>query len=389
MREVEIALAFTPEPWVEALNRHFADHGGARVRQLLVDPALLLEEHYDVLVTSHRWSSLTRGLVEQVQDRGRRVLGVFDRHEPAGRSHLEALGVDGVVESDAAPSEFLDILGLLATEVPASDTAQSSDGAVDSDASLGRLLVVGGPPGGGRTEVAIELTRAASGSGHRVALVDGDEVAPSVAQRLGLAIEPNLRSAVDAVEHGTGSLDACFQVHHVGTVLVGLANVATWDQLRPGEMVRTLGALRRRFDLVLVDIAASVEDVGAPGRGRHALTRAVLEQADVVLAVAGGTPVGVARLLTWLTDVGALAPEADACAVVNRAPSDGFRRREIAAEISRALPVVPTYFVPPDPRVERAVWDGDHVRRGAFTKAVGVLLSEVISGEGASAEAAA
>ncbi len=37
MREPEVALAFTADLWVEGLHRHLTDHGGARVRTLLVE----------------------------------------------------------------------------------------------------------------------------------------------------------------------------------------------------------------------------------------------------------------------------------------------------------------------------------------------------------------
>ena len=46
--EPAIALVFSPEAWVERLHRHLADHGGARVRQIVLDPTLALDEAYDV-----------------------------------------------------------------------------------------------------------------------------------------------------------------------------------------------------------------------------------------------------------------------------------------------------------------------------------------------------
>ena len=82
MAEPEVALVFTPEPWVEELHRHLTDHGGARVRQIVVEPEVALEESYDVLVASHRWPALTHAFVAEVHARGRTVLGVFDREEP-------------------------------------------------------------------------------------------------------------------------------------------------------------------------------------------------------------------------------------------------------------------------------------------------------------------
>ena len=64
MSEPEVAIAFTADPWVEVLHRHLTDHGGARVRSLIVEPEGALDESYDVLLAGHRWSALTRALVE-------------------------------------------------------------------------------------------------------------------------------------------------------------------------------------------------------------------------------------------------------------------------------------------------------------------------------------
>ncbi len=87
MGEPEVALVFTPDVWVEELHRHLTDHGGARVRQIVVEPEIALEEQYDVLVASHRWPALTHAFVADLHARGRAVLGVCDREEPsAGRT---------------------------------------------------------------------------------------------------------------------------------------------------------------------------------------------------------------------------------------------------------------------------------------------------------------
>ena len=107
MSEPAVALAFTPDFWVEDLHRHLSDHGGARVRSLVVEPGVALEETYDVLVVGHRWPPLTQGLVGDVHARGRAVLGVFDREEAASRAHLVGVGVDAVIESDAGPEGFI------------------------------------------------------------------------------------------------------------------------------------------------------------------------------------------------------------------------------------------------------------------------------------------
>jgi hypothetical protein len=105
--EPTVALVFSPEPWVEALHRHLAHHGGARVRQIVVDPAVALDEEYGALVVSDRWPALTLGFVGAIHERARKVLGVFDPDEPAGKDHLVALGVDATIATDAPMAEFV------------------------------------------------------------------------------------------------------------------------------------------------------------------------------------------------------------------------------------------------------------------------------------------
>src|SRR2546423_14994964 len=114
--EVTVALVFSPEQWVEGLHRHLAHHGGARVRQIVVEPAIALDEEYDVLIVSDRWPALTLRLVGAVHERGRRVLGVFDPEEPAGKDHLVELGVDATIAADAQIGEFVTVLGQLGPE---------------------------------------------------------------------------------------------------------------------------------------------------------------------------------------------------------------------------------------------------------------------------------
>lgn len=382
MREPEIALVFSPEVWVEELHRHFVDHGGVRVRQVLVDPSLALEEEYDALVVSHRWPALTRPLVAELHDRRRRILGVYEREEPAGRELLERLGVDRVVESDAGPREFLEALLLLMRDSASPFAPEEAGAAVKMSPGRqrgGRAVLVGGPAGAGKTEVAIEMSRAAAARGSAVVLVDADEVAPAVAARLGMPIEPNLRSAVDAVEFGLGALPDAVRDHAHGrfSLVGGLPNVAAWSQVRPGEVVRVVRGLAQAHGGVVVDTSAPLDDVGPGSRGRYALARALLVEADAVVAVGVASPVGVTRLLAWLAAAHSLAPTAPVHVLVNRAPGDRFRRGEIFDEVNRTFPPASISFAPADRRVEAAAWSGALVSRGPFTRAVAGVVPAV------------
>ncbi len=377
MREPEVALAFTADVWVEELHRHLTDHGGARVRTLLVEPEGALEESYDVLVAGHRWPALTRALVADVHAHGRAVVGVHDREELASREHLVALGVDVIVESDAGPDAFVRAIASVANR---RDERAASRPAVAPMRS-GRVVTVGGPPGVGRTEIAIELALAL-GRRLGVVLVDTDDVAPAVAARLQLSVEPNLRTAIDAVEHGRGDLDRCLLVEPSSRlrVVAGLPNASAWSQVRPGEIVRVVDRLSDDADWIVTDGAGALEEVGtATSRGRFASARTMVAEADVLVAVCDPSPNGFGRLLSWVVEAIALAPTASLFVAANRAPDTRFRRGEIYEELTASLPLVDVTFVPTDRRVGDAAWNGTTVGSGPFTRAVAELARRVVT----------
>lgn len=376
MREPIIALAFTPEPWVEALHRHFTDHGGARVRQLVMDPAVALDDDYEILVSGARWPALTRGLVAELHDRHRAVLGVASRDDHGSIDVLNHVGVDRVVMSDAAPIEFLEALLLLA---PGSPTVHPAAPTAEDPTDAAQRIVVRGPGGSGATEIAVALSAHLSRR-FSVALVDLDEVAPSVAQRLALPIEPNLCTAIETIEFGVGEFG--IEEQSTGTdaplrVVAGLPNAAAWSQVRPPEVERVLRAIGWGRDHVIADIAAPLDDIGSPTRGRYAVGRMALGQADVLVAVGLASPVGLSRLVSWLAEARAIAATPTVHVVLNRAQKDGFRARELVAEFKRCYRPASITVVPSDAAVAHAMWDGAFVGRGGFTQATQRLAAEI------------
>jgi MinD-like ATPase involved in chromosome partitioning or flagellar assembly len=364
--EPTIALVFSPESWVERLHRHLTDHGGARVRQIVLDPSLALEDEYDTLVVSHRWPGLTRSLVDAVHGRGRGVLGVVDPEEPAGHDRLTMLGVDAVVPSDASIAAFVDVIAALAPAGTRTDTERSRGTAHESGC---RPAVVSGPGGAGTSEIALGLTAAIAARGERVVLVDANEVASSTAARLALPIEPNLRNAIDAVQYGRGALhDALLAVGRPSfEVLPGCPSVAATAQINSREVLDVVAALGGLASNVVVEVT------GLPGAD---IARAVLVEAGAVIGVGAANPVSVARMLDWIA--GLPPGVGPAHLVFNRAPADRFERAEVTAEICRTFTPSSVTFIPVDRRVERAAWTGDVVRRGTFTAAVAALAEVAV-----------
>jgi MinD-like ATPase involved in chromosome partitioning or flagellar assembly len=372
--ETELAIALSARDWPDRLRRFLADHGGARVRVAAMGPEDLLAEAYHVLLIDDICSFLTPRLVELVSKGGRAVVGVYDPSEFAdGKDRLLECGVADVVEAGATPDEFLEVIDRLSEAIEGVDDRTAAETPTPSDEPSGHptVIVVGGPPGGtGATEVSVALASILGGWRPTV-LVDGDDNAPAVAQRLALPLYPNLRTALDVLEHRTGSLERVLHTIRGERFLAlpGLANVRDWSEVRPRQILDVVRELSLTRTFVVVDAGSQLESEG-DGFGRHGMSRALIAAADRLVAVGLGTPVGVARLLEWLAGTDVMRGGVRSDVFVNRAPVDRFRRGELIDEITRTYQPASFTFVPDDRRVQSAGWDGAVLARGRFRRAV-------------------
>jgi CO dehydrogenase nickel-insertion accessory protein CooC1 len=379
-REPEIALVLSAEAWVDALHRHCADHGGARVRCLVLDPVVALDEEFDVLVASERWPALTRPFVDALHQRGRLVLAVGD--PAAGDDLARRLGVDRHVAGASPPEMVETVLALVAGRPSGPVGAAGGAGGLPAPATEWwpaaptgptddppRLVAVGGPWGAGSTETALTLAARCVRSGARPVVVDADTVTPSVAVRLGLPLEPNLCTAVDAVAFGLGAVPgALFDLgDDWPVVLVGVPNRRVRAAVSGADVVAVGDVLAQRFAPVIVDVSAGA---ASPGDAIDDVRSRVIERSRVVIAVGVANPVGVVRLAEWIDDVRGVAPAVPVHVVVNRAPTSRARRAEIARELQGGTRIAGLTFVPTDPRVDDAVWEASLVERGPFARAV-------------------
>lgn len=372
MNEIEVALAVSARVWPDRLHRFLADHGGARVRAQVLAPEDALAETYEVLIIDDVSSFLTPRLVQELQRRQRLVLGVFDPADGQdGKERLRECGVDQVIESAASADEFVIAVRALVALAPQRRVEEP-----DEPSHLtpgGRLIAVGAPPGGcGATEVAIAIATRLSGSGPTV-LIDVDEAAPSVAQRLSLRLLPNLRTAIDAVQHRRGELGRSLQAIGDVSVLCGFSSERDRIEIRPFELHDVISELRDGFRFLVANVGPLVDGGGALGGERLGLSRSVLAAADDVVGVGLGHPVSVARTIAWSIAVTSLNPEALQALLINRAPRSVYRRGEIKLEVARATGLA-VEFLPPDERVEAASWVGRPVASGRFRRAVNRLV---------------
>lgn len=418
MDEPRITIAASPREWVQRLHRYAADHGGVQVRATVLHPDDALLEDYDVFVADDTTSFLTRRLVDELHRQGRAVLGVHDPDDPRGKGELIEVGADEVIERGATAETFVATLAALAArnrqpvegelDALVRDLLDQPDpgaepGATGAGSAARTTATVPPPPrgtpalrrgqvtavaaacgGAGASEIAIGLAATCGRRGDSTVLVDADDVAPALAQRLDVSLYPNVRAAVDALARRSARLASLCQPVPAGrfSLLAGLSNPTDWSQLRAGEVTDVLGVLAEARRHVLVNVGHRIEDLhSAGGPPRYGLARQVLAAADALVAVALATPVGVAALLAWLADARVLAPDTPVHVVFNRAPASSFHQAEVAAELGRSFVPASLWFVPHDPRVEAAAWAGELTIKGPFARAVAAAAAGVLPTE--------
>ena len=402
--DLVIGVVATPRQWRGELQSHVRNHVSGVRLTVLREARAAFEEEMDVVVVDDVASVLNRLNLKRLRERGVRVVGVYDPEEDegAGRRFLEDLGVDLAVTADATAEELLEGIASLGPAVPAFDPgeiedflaefAQPAAPARETEAPAppageagSSLIVVGGAPGAGATEVAIGLAGALVARRERTVLLDLDAAAPSVARRLCYELDPNILSAVDAHRHGTAPLG-----HQLGVradrapgfvafdAVPGLANVGDWPDLRDTDVLALLDELRSAWAHVVVDAGSHLEDLDAGGPERHGAARAAVAVAEQLVAVCPPTPLGLLRLLDWAALAHELAPTRAITVVVNQAPRSRYRRGQLESQLrNNVAPELlgDVIFVPSDDRVSDGVWDGAPVAKGAFAAAMRSLAA--------------
>jgi MinD-like ATPase involved in chromosome partitioning or flagellar assembly len=316
-------------------------------------PEQALSDEYEVLFIDDVCSFLTPRLVMSIRDLNREIVGVYDPADAAdAKRHLLECGVTDVIEQDAMPEEFL-------AAAESTLLHRETDPVRIRAATAAFRVGVLGPIGGvGCTEIAIGLASSLAPERSTV-LVDLDQPTPSLAQRLDLPLHPNLLTAVDAAHHRIGSISEAVLGGDGIDVVGGLAKGVAAHELPPVEIEGVLDELGRSGYEVLV------ADLGSPPLGR-------LEQLrfQVLIVVGLANPVGVARMVRAIQEIGSRVDMPDTVALVNRVGAGSRHRLEIRAEMARLIPTVPVVLVPEDRRLERAAWDGKRLSRGGFVKSL-------------------
>ncbi len=234
--------------------------------------------------------------------------------------------------------------------------------------STGSVVAVWGAPGSpGRTTVAVHLAVESSLAGRRTLLVDADVWAGSIAQTLGLGESPSLTQAARAAGEGASApLAACVQDAPRGVrVLAGLPRAELWPEIREEAWRALIAAARAEYDVVVVDLAAPLEEDEelvfdrVPYR-RNLVTTVALELADRVVQVVAADPVGLRRGVVahrTLSGRSWYRPERLAIAL-NRAPRTGRRLQECSRAVGAWTGAPPTAILGCEAALDRVGWEG-------------------------------
>ena len=335
------------------LVRRCVDHGE------LLGVAVRDQARVAVIAASLPW--LDRDLVGTLHDHGVTVVAVGADDRP-----LDRVGVAHRLPEGATADDLAGLVHRIGGGERSPDVVEPSDDG--STPAPGRMIAVWGAPGApGRTTVAVHLAAEAARSGLEVALVDGDAWSASVAQLLGLAEAPSVAQAARLAGEGWRQpIESCLQEGPAGcAVLAGLARAELWPEVRERAWTAVLDAARDARDIVVVDLAAPIEEDEelafdrVPHR-RNLMTLTALAAADEILVVTSADPVGIRRGIVAhraLTEARpGLAPRTRV--LLNRMPRSARRAQECSAQVSEWTGRPPVALLPIEPQLERTVWEG-------------------------------
>ena len=309
---------------------------------------------------------LTSAVLSEADAAGIRLIAVAA--SSAERQHAASLGLREIVEAGAGWGGVEKLLE--------SATARLGGDAASPRPATGYLVAVWGPAGApGRSTVAITLAAEFAAIGHRVILVDADTHAAAIAPALGLADEaPGFAAAcrlASADSLTLAELDRVAQTYSSSCgsfrVLTGLPRASRWQELGETAISGTLAACRAVADVVVVDVASSLENHDVRGDSvprdappsnvvtRNIAARTVVAAADRVVSVGSADPVGLSRFLRAHPDLLEVAT-GEITVLVNRVRTSAIGlgpRQQVVHALARFGGIRDAALVPDD----RAAFD--------------------------------
>lgn len=341
---------------------------------------------YEVVDASSGWADLEELITAGLERRG-----------PRDRQRIPDSG-DGM----ASPRRWLGRTGS-GRPVPQEDSGENGlrgrgEGhGGGEEQGRGEVIAVWGPAGSpGRTTIAIAIAAELAAEGYSVALADADTHSGSVAPALGLLDEaPGFAAACRLAATGSLSTEELERVgerfrspHGSFWVLTGLGRPHRWPELSADRVVATIDACRDWVDFTVLDTGFSLEndeeissDLFAPRR--NAATISALQEADRVVAVGSGDPVGLSRFLRAHVDLLEIVDAERVTTVVNKIRGSAIGLNpsgQVEQTLQRFGGITDPVLVPHDQQaLDAAVLSGRTLRDVAGKSPARVALSRLVA----------
>ena len=399
MADVNVAVAYTIRPWRSEIQRYARDFVTGVQIQVYRDMRQLERAQFDTLLLDATSAALDPGFMARLAEQKVPVAAVYDVADDPHGTDLARIRASGVSTVDS--QSLGDLLVTISRRTPVVDRNRATpaggtvdDGAVAQQAqTVGTTIAIGGPGGAGVTEIAVGLAHAMSDR-FRTILVDVDEMRPSVARRLGLGLAPHIVTATEEIGHLETTLPLATVRERVAAVLAqpavanpnglpfdvisGLPTSTDWPSMSVEGVENVIIALRRIYDVVLLRVGPSLEDMSR-WVDRFAVSRLAAATSDRIVSVADGSPTGIAESLDWLADLHELRTTGIDL-VVNRVPSGKFRRAELTEVLTAAVgedAVSTVSSVRFDKALPDRSWAGALATRGPSTKDIAALARRI------------
>lgn len=339
-------------------------------------------EELELLVVAARHDTLTRELVTACDREGIRIVAVGEGEAPVRLA--QAYGLGAPMSPRASGRE---LVRALREPLPTAPVRRGGR----------RVIAVWGAAGSpGRSTIAIELAVELARD-RAAALVDADSHAPSIALALGLPDEgPGFAAACRQVNRGAldvAELDRiALRLGRGPQVLTGINRPSRWPELREDRVRGALAVCREWVDDTVVDVAAPLdrdEEIVSDlaGDRRNAATIAALQEADLIVAVAGADPVGIGRFVRGYAQLRETVGSTPIAVVANRLRPGALgidARGQVRRSLDRFAGIRDVWFVPQDPRSADAALlaarpIADVAKRSPIVSAVRRLVSEAIA----------
>jgi MinD-like ATPase involved in chromosome partitioning or flagellar assembly len=389
--EPAVAVGSSQRTWVAELMSYAQDHAGVRVVGTVLSGREAIEQRYDVLLIDDTTSYLTKRLIDRVQAKRRIVIGVYEATRgDVGKEKLLELGVDAVIDAESPPKEFMarirylteqrlidrdfaDMMAVESLEGPARENTQADQEQTGEGRSL---IVVSGA--GGVTEVVVGIAADLNRRNQPVVVVDFDTLEPTIAQRLDVAVSPNVLTAIELLRH-SGSISGAVVNHSAGFgVVPGLPSPREWESCGVDDSADLTESLAHRHRNVVVKVNRHLEDLSPFGgrAGRFGIARRFVADATHLVVVGDPSPTGVTGILAWIGDARALS-NAPIHVVLNHSGKSLYQQGEVKEEIRRTFRAASVVFAPEEHGVRKAAWQGELPGSGRFTRALEVIASRV------------